>query len=96
VRVRGHLDSPLVSDFPQQVADLDISEVEDGLVVFEPTARRVHHLNVTLTLVFELCTGGNSVEQIESLVQAAFALPAPPTTEVSAALASLRTALLVA
>ncbi len=85
-----------MSDFPHQIAGLDISEVEDGLVVFEPTARRVHHLNVTLTLVFELCTGENSVEQITSLVQAAFALPAPPTIEVASALESLRTALLVA
>ena len=84
-----------MSDFPRQTADLDISEVEDGLVVFEPTARRVHHLNVTITLVFELCTGANSVEQITSLVQTAFALPTPPATEVAAALESLRTALLV-
>ena len=84
-----------MSDAPCQTPGLDITEVDDGLVVFEPTARRVHHLNVTLTLVFELCTGDHSPAQITELVQTAFGVASPPHAEVLAALDSLRTELLV-
>lgn len=84
-----------MSAAPRQASGLDITEVDDGLVVFEPTARRVHHLNVTLTLVFELCTGEHDAAQITELVQAAFGLAEPPAAEVDAAIASLRTELLV-
>lgn len=78
-----------------QATGLDITEVDDGLVVFEPTSRRVHHLNVTATLVFELCTGENDEEAIVKVVQAAFGLPDPPTSEVDGLLASFRAESLV-
>ena len=84
-----------VSDNPRQAPALDITEVDDGLVVFEPTTRRVHHLNVTATLVFELCTGENDFAEIVSVVRTAFGLPAEPTEEVEAVLQSLRAELLV-
>ena len=84
-----------MNEAPRQAPNLDITEVDDGLVVFEPTARRVHHLNVTLTLVFELCTGDHSPAQITELVQTAFGLAEAPLAEVNAALESLRTELLV-
>lgn len=72
-----------------QSPDLDITEVDDGLVVFEPVSRRVHHLNVTATLVFELCTGENDRDTIVQLVQSAFGLDEPPSAEIDALLASL-------
>lgn len=79
-----------------QLSGLDITEVEDGLVVFVPTTRRVHHLNVTATLVFELCTGDNDEAAITEFVRAAFGLDEPPTDEVAALLASFAAELLVA
>ena len=75
--------------------DLDVTEVDDGLVVFVPTTRRVHHLNVTATLVFELCTGDNDEAAIVQLVQSAFGLDQPPSAEVAALLASFTAELLV-
>ena len=57
-----------MSDKPRQADGLDITEVDDGLVVFEPTNRRVHHLNVTATLVFELCTGENDLDEIVNVM----------------------------
>jgi len=78
-----------------QASGLDITEVEDGLVVFEPTSRRVHHLNVTATLVFELCTGSNDQATIVQLVQTAFGLAEPPVAEVDTLLASFVAELLV-
>ena len=84
-----------MSDHPRQAEQLDITEVDDGLVVFEPTARRVHHLNVTATLVFELCTGDNSIDEIIGVVQTAFRLDEPPTDEVQTVVESLRKELLL-
>lgn len=81
---------------PAQVPGLDITETDDGLVVFQPATRRVHHLNVTAALVFELCTGANTDEQIVSLVQQAFGLPEAPVVEVAGVMASLRAEQLVA
>lgn len=73
-----------------QAPGLDVTEVDDGLVVFEPTSRRVHHLNVTATLVFELCTGANDAAAIAQVVQTAFGLPDVPREEVDTVLASLQ------
>jgi len=80
----------VVSSLLVQAPGLDITEVDDGLVVFEPTSRRVHHLNVTATLVFELCTGTNDAAAIAQVVQTAFGLPEPPAAEVDAVLVSMQ------
>jgi len=80
-----------VSDFLRHAPELDITEVDDGLVVFEPVARKVHHLNVTATLVFELCTGENDEATIVDIVKTAFGLQDAPAAEVTQVLASLRT-----
>lgn len=79
-----------VTDRPRHAQILDITEVDDGLVVFEPTTRRVHHLNVTATLVFELCNGENDVADITAIVRTAFGLAESPDDEVATLLASLR------
>jgi hypothetical protein len=84
-----------VSNVLLQAPGLDITEVDDGLVVFEPNSRRVHHLNVTATLVFELCTGENDRDAIVQVVQSAFGLAEPPADEIDALLASLRAESLV-
>jgi hypothetical protein len=81
---------------PTQVSGLDITETDDGLVVFQPVTRRVHHLNVTAALIFELCTGANSDEQIVALLRQAFALDTAPTDEVATVIASLRAEQLLA
>lgn len=73
-----------------QASNLDTTEVDDGLVVFEPVSRRVHHLNVTATLVFELCTGNNDADAISHLVQSAFGLPETPAVEVEGMIEKFR------
>ncbi|CAB4365832.1 unannotated protein [freshwater metagenome] len=84
-----------VSDKPRQSPALDITEVDDGLVVFESSTRRVHHLNVTATLVFELCTGDNDVNDIASVVRTGFGLDHDPIAEVTTVLDKLRAESLV-
>lgn len=81
---------------PAQTTGLDITEVEDGLVVYVASTRRVHHLNVTATLVFELCTGDNDLAAIAQFVQTAFGLEHPPTEDVTALLESFTAELMVA
>ena len=79
-----------MNDCPTQLAGLELTEVEDGLVVYDPEQRRVHHLNVTAVLVFELATGDNTVATMIDVVQRVFALADPPHDEVVAAVDQLR------
>ena len=52
---------------PTQAANLEINEVADGLVVFDPAVQQVHYLNNTASIVFELCDGATSPEQMVAL-----------------------------
>ena len=36
---------------------LDVNEVPDGYVIYQTEADRVHYLNKTAAIVFELCDG---------------------------------------
>ena len=39
----------------QQAEGLEVHEADDGLIVFNATTDRVHHLNPTTGVIFELC-----------------------------------------
>jgi hypothetical protein len=73
-----------------QAGDLDVHEVEDGLVIYDLANDRVHYLNETASLVFALCTGEHSDARIVELIGLAWELPQPPDAEVRACLAQLR------
>ena len=62
----------------------------DGYVVYHPARDRVHYLNHTAALVFELCTGAAPAPEITAAVQRAFDLPEPPGDEVATCLDELR------
>jgi hypothetical protein len=76
---------------PRHVEGLEAHEVDDGLVVYDAAADRVHHLNATASIVFELCTGDHTDAEIEALVAAAWHLPEPAHDSVRGCLAQLRT-----
>ncbi len=61
--------------FPQQVAGLDLTPVEDGLIVNDHSREKVHYLNHTAGLVLTLCNGRNSIQKIARLLQKQFKLP---------------------
>lgn len=71
---------------PQAAAGLEVNEVPDGLIVYEPARDRVHQLNATAAAVFDLCTGERSVMKIAELVQEAYDLADPPIDDVWACL----------
>jgi hypothetical protein len=76
---------------PTRTPGLEAHEVDDGLVVYQPSIDRVHYLNATASVVFELCTGEHTDAEIEQLVADAWHLPEPPHAEVQACLTQLRT-----
>jgi hypothetical protein len=74
---------------PKQTDGLEITVVHDGYVVFDPRHDRMHNLNLTAALVFELCNGRNDEGEIARLVQGAYGLPDPPAEETRRCLADL-------
>ena len=68
---------------PRPVAGIQVNEVTDGYVVYDPSRDRVHYLNHTAVLLLELCTGQVKARDLPGLLQAAYDLPEPPVTEVA-------------
>jgi hypothetical protein len=76
---------------PATIEGLDVNEVKDGLVVYDPARDRVHYLNATASVVFTLCDGTNDREVIAGAVAEAFALDVAPLAEVETCLEQLDT-----
>ncbi len=51
---------------PVKVPGVEVNEVADGLVVFDPGAQQVHYLNSTASVVYELCDGRSTTAIIVS------------------------------
>jgi len=78
-----------MQDRPKKSDGLEIDEVEDGFVIYQPDRDRVHYLNPTANLILELCDGSLTATQIADLIAQTFELAAPPSQEVEEALAKL-------
>jgi hypothetical protein len=48
----------------KQVDGLDVHEADDGLIVFNQKSDRVHHLNASAGVLFELCSEPVSRRQL--------------------------------
>jgi glycosyltransferase involved in cell wall biosynthesis len=79
-----------VTDLPTRRDGLEVNDVADGCVVYDAASDRVHYLNGTAAIVFELCTGDISVDEMAAFLQRTFELDAPPREETDACLARLR------
>jgi len=79
------------ADRPRRAAGIETAEFSDGLMVRQP-AGRLHQLNNTASIVFELCDGRRTVAEIAGTLAGAFALRDPPLDETVACLADLRRA----
>ena len=71
------------------VSGLETNPAPDGLMIYQAARDRVHFLNQTALIVFELCGMGKTVGAIEVFLQEAFALTAPPGEAVRTCLKSL-------
>lgn len=76
-------------ELPAIIEGLDVNEVRDGLIAYDPSRDRVHYLNATAAIVFVLCDGATTVEQMATQMQEAFGLDHPAVDEVRAGLESL-------
>jgi PqqD family protein of HPr-rel-A system len=72
-----------------QVEGLDVNEVQDGYVVYQPVQDRVHYLNTTAAVIFEYCDGLQTAEEIINQVAAAFEVPEARQGEIRACLDNL-------
>jgi len=75
---------------PTRVNGLEAHDVDDGIIVYQLVTNRVHYLNPSAAVVFELCTGEHTPSEIAVLVGEAWELPEPPHEEVAHVLAQLR------
>jgi hypothetical protein len=68
---------------PRPAEGIEISEVADGYVVYDPKHDRVHYLNQTAVIVLELCNGQVTAGELASIIQEVYDLPASPAEEVA-------------
>jgi hypothetical protein len=69
--------------------NLEVNEVPDGYVIYQGERDRVHYLNKTAAIVFELCDGKQDAESIVRRVASAFDLDGSAHAELRACLDSL-------
>lgn len=69
------------------VDGLDVNEVKDGLIVYDPATDRVHYLNATAAVAFTLCDGTRDADAIADAVGVVFAPEGPGADEVQACIA---------
>jgi hypothetical protein len=79
----------MTAERPVIADDLDVNETDDGLVIYQPSTDRVHHLNNTASVVLELCDGVRSVADIANSVGELFELDVPPLAETEDCLVRL-------
>jgi hypothetical protein len=68
---------------------LDVNEVTDGYVIYQIEADRVHYLNKTAAIVFELCDGARGADEIVARVGKMFEVEGTADGEIEACLQSL-------
>ncbi|MGA3397587.1 MAG: PqqD family protein [Acetobacteraceae bacterium] len=78
------------TDRPDKTVGLEINPVTDGYIIYQADRDRVHYLNQTAAIVFELCNGHNAIDDLARMVQQAWQLTSPPTEDVMECLDALR------
>ena len=68
---------------------LDVNEVPDGYVIYQLAADRVHYLNKTAAIIFELCDGERGAGDIAARVGKMFELESTADSEIEACIQSL-------
>lgn len=72
-----------------QVSGLEIHEVPDGYVVYQAEQDRVHYLNETAVVIFELCNGKLDADGIVTRIEDAYGLDASSRNDIRAGIESL-------
>jgi len=72
-----------------QASKLEVHAVPDGYIVYEPGRDRVHYLNKTAAIIFELCDGKHGEDYIVAQVAKAYGLEPSPHEEVRSGIKAL-------
>lgn len=78
-----------MSTMVTQAINLDVHEVPDGYIVYQKERDRVHYLNKTAAIIFELCDGKHEPDDIVARVAKAFELGPSAHDQIRAGLNSL-------
>jgi hypothetical protein len=70
-------------------AALEVHQTDDGLVVFNPATDRVHHLNYTAGVLFELCHKPRDAAELAGMMAELYVLEEPPAEVVETGLQQL-------
>ena len=57
---------------PMRTPFLIVSEGDDGFIITDTRTRKIHHLNASASLLFELCTGSNTSDEINEIMSMVF------------------------
>ena len=79
----------MASNHPTMVEGLEVNEADDGLVIYQESTDRVHHLNPTAGVILQLCDGSHDAEAIADFVARGFGLDEVPVEETRSTLAQL-------
>src|SRR2546422_3041788 len=60
---------------PKARADLTFVQVEDEAILYDPESVRLHHLNPSAALIFQLCDGSGTVKELARDIAAELKLP---------------------
>lgn len=74
----------MTAEQPRRAPRLELDEVDDGLIVYQESTERLHHLNPTAAIVFQLCDGSHDAASIAEIVGELFGLDRPPADAVDA------------
>jgi hypothetical protein len=73
----------------QGATGLELNPAPDGYVIYQTAKERVHFLNPTAAIVYELCISGKSLREIEAVLRDAFSLSQDPSAAVRDCIKSL-------
>ena len=74
---------------PQRAPAIELREVVDGFVAYDPVRDRIHFLNPTAAFVLESCDGEIRAGELPALLAAGFGLDVPPVDAVATCVATL-------
>jgi hypothetical protein len=78
-----------MSEVLTHARNLEVHNVPDGYIIYNPEQDRVHYLNKTAAIIFEFCDGSHAANDIVARVAMAFELAASAHDEIRDGLAVL-------
>ena len=77
------------ADVYERAIGHEFNQVPDGYVLYQAGRDRVHFLNPTAVIVYELCDGKHTVQEIAQFMQESFSLSEAPMEEIRNCLSTL-------